>query len=152
MQSEKLKPGYDFVFTVTDYHDGPRKGIANYQGRPHFYEGIFDEARDGYLELFRLTPLDAETFRLAMEDWNIWRRWEFAFHAGNADTNTHPALPHEADRHAELKRILDESLVTDSQKAVTLAGRFELVDEPSLPGGVSQPLQVKWIAPQPRSP
>jgi hypothetical protein len=71
----KLKPGFECVFTVTDYCDGPPKGIANYRGKPHFYERVVDEAKDDYSELFRLTPLDAETFRVAMEYWNIWRRW-----------------------------------------------------------------------------
>jgi hypothetical protein len=144
----ELKPGYDCVFTVTDYRDGPLKGIANYRGEPHFYERVCDDAKDDNSELFRLTPIDAETFRVAMEDWNIWRRWESAFHNGKADINTHPALPHEAGRHAELKRILDESLVTDPQKAFTLAGQFESLGEPGLSKGVWQPLQVKWVAPQ----
>jgi len=30
VQTNDLKPGYEQVFTVTDYYDGPRKGIANY--------------------------------------------------------------------------------------------------------------------------
>ena len=57
MKTEELKAGYEHVFTVTDYYDGPRKGIANYHGQPHFYECIFDEEKVGYLELFRLTAL-----------------------------------------------------------------------------------------------
>ena len=57
--TDKLKPGFEAVFTITDYHDGPRKGIANYHGQPHFYECIFDDAKDDYSELFWLTPLDA---------------------------------------------------------------------------------------------
>jgi hypothetical protein len=75
MNSEELKPGYEYVFTVTEYFDGPRKGIANYQGNPHFYECIFDEVKDDYSGVFQLTPLDSETLKLAMEDWEIWRRW-----------------------------------------------------------------------------
>jgi hypothetical protein len=35
MDALELKPGYEMVFTVTDYCDGPRKGIANYQDKPH---------------------------------------------------------------------------------------------------------------------
>jgi hypothetical protein len=73
MKPEGFNPGYECAFTDTDYYDGPRKGIANYQGKPHFYECIFHEAKDDYSELFRLTPRDSETYQLAMEDWHIWR-------------------------------------------------------------------------------
>ena len=148
MNPDDLKPGYECVFTVTDHYGGPRKGIASYRGEPHFYKCLFNEAKDGYSEVFLLTPLDAETFQLAMEDWSIWRRWEGAFQAGQSDTSTHPALPHEAARHANLKRILDRSLVTDPQKALTKVGRFEVAGEPSLPKSVLRPMQVRWTEPQ----
>jgi hypothetical protein len=144
VKPEELKPGYERVFTVTDFYDGPRKGIANYRGAPHFYDCIFDEAKDEYSELFQLTTIDAETFQLAMEDWNIWRRWAFAFHAGETDASTHPALPQDANRHAELKRTLDRALVTDPLKAFTKVGRFEVIGEPSVPNVTLRPLQVTW--------
>ena len=94
---------------------------------------------------FLLTPIDAET--LAMADWSIWQRWELAFKTGKADMNTHPALPHEAMRHAELKPILDRTLVTNPEKAITKIGRFEPLGEQTLPMGVLRTLQVKWTAP-----
>jgi hypothetical protein len=33
------------VYTVNDYYDGPRPGIADYQGRPHAYESQFNESQ-----------------------------------------------------------------------------------------------------------
>jgi hypothetical protein len=79
MSSTGLKPGYERVYTVVDYYDGPRKGIADYKGKPHLYECMFDESKDNYSERFLLAPLDA------MEDWAIWQRWELANHTGKAD-------------------------------------------------------------------
>jgi|SRR5271170_2680241 len=117
MTYEKLKPGYEIVYTVTDYYVGPRGGIVSYQGKPHVYECIFDESKDSYSELFRLAPIDEETFKLALEDWAIWQRWELAYYSGQTDIGTHPALPHEARSHAELKEFLDEALVIDPQRA-----------------------------------
>lgn len=142
--TDELRPGYETVFTVTDYYDGPRKGIANFHGQPHFYECVFDDTKDDYLQLFRLIPLDKETFQLAMEDWNIWRRWEIAFHSGKTDESTHPALPNEAARHEELKRILDGLLVAGPENTITRVGRFEVLGDPSLPMGVIRRLQVEW--------
>jgi hypothetical protein len=59
----------EIAFTITDYYDGPLNGIANFLGKPHFYERIFDAAQDDYSDMYRLTPVDEPTFRLAMEDW-----------------------------------------------------------------------------------
>jgi hypothetical protein len=147
MGTEQTKTGYEQVFTVTDYYDGPRKGIANYHGQPHLYECVFDQAKDDYSELFQLTPVPADVFQLAMEDWNIWRRWETAFHAGQTDISTHPALPHDTHRHAELKRTLESSLVTDPARAILRAGRFEALGESKLPKGIIRQLQVEWTEP-----
>ena len=147
MKFEELKPGYEYVFAVIDYYDGPRKGVANLQRKPHFFECIFDEATEDYTEEFFLTPLDFEGFQAAKDDWEIWRRWESAFHEGETDIGTHPSLPHEAIRHAELKVILDKILVTDPLRAVRRIGQFEVRGVTDLPKGVIRPLQVRWLLP-----
>jgi len=148
MTPEGLKPGYEYVHTVTDYYDGPRKGIANYQGRPHLYECVFDEIKGNYSELFSLAPVDSETFQLAMEDWTIWQRWEPAYHSGKTELDTHPALPHESARHAELQGILEKVLVIDPLTAIAKIGRFEALGNARLPKGVLSLLQVEWTDPQ----
>lgn len=144
MATADLRPGYERVYTVIDYYDGPRKGIADYRGKPHFYECIFDESKDDYTDSFLLTPVDAQSFQLAMEDWAIWQRWKLAFHMGKIDASTHPALPNERERHTELQAILQKVLVADPAKAVTCIGHFDVLGSPVLPKGVLRPLQVKW--------
>jgi hypothetical protein len=135
MKRGELKPDYEEVFTVTDYYDGPRIGIANYQGKPHLYDCIFDDSK-GYLNLFRLTPVSPEPFQFAMEDWRIWERWEAEYKAGHASIDTHPALPEDRERHDELRVILDSALRTNKERCVVIRGLFE--------EGRTLPLQVKW--------
>jgi hypothetical protein len=139
-----LKAEYEAVFTVTDYYDGPRRGIANYQGKPHFYDCILSGAKDGYSDRFWLTPIHPATFELAMEAWAIWRKWEMAYHTGKTSQATHPALPEDASRSAELDRILKRLLVTNPQVAFTSNGKFEVLGKQDLPKGVMRSLQVKW--------
>ena len=93
MTVAELQPGYEEVFTVTDYNDGPRKGGANFRGQPHFYDCIFDEAQDEYSDLYRLTPISQRIFELAKEDWAIWKKWESAYSSGKVTFQSHPALP-----------------------------------------------------------
>jgi hypothetical protein len=147
MNREDLSPGYETVFTVMDYSGWPRKGIANHQGTPHLFEYVSSEAKNPDSKLFRLTPLNEEIFQLAMEDWEIWRRWLVAFYESKADIGTSPALPEESSRHEELKRILDEFLIFDPPKTIMRVGRFQVLAEPSAPERVIRQLQVKWIQP-----
>ena len=147
MSSENLKDVFELVFTVGDYYDGPRKGIANYQSKPHFYECIFDEEKQNYSDRFQLTPLGQKSFELAVEAWGIWRRWEIAFHTGKTAIDTHPALPHESARYAQLHKILEPLLVTDIRTAIVRNGYFEAREGLKLSKGVMKPLQVRWTEP-----
>jgi hypothetical protein len=97
---------FERVYTVLDYYDGPRSGIAAVAGKPHYYHCEWNDSKDDYGETFVLTPIDQETFALAMEQWSIWREWEEAFHRGDALQSTHPGIPGSHARYAELETIL----------------------------------------------
>lgn len=103
---------FERVFTMTDYYDGPRGGIAQVGGQPHAYDSLFLDVGDGRAEhdIFELRPVDAETLALALEDWEIWLRWETAFYAGATTIETHPALPADRARHDAIAPILHARL------------------------------------------
>ena len=140
----QLKSGFEEVFTVTDFYDGPRQGIANFKGKPHFYDCIFDDARQGYSDCYRLTPIPSHIFELAMEDWAIWERWQTTFHAGKTTRDSHPALPQDRTRHEEIRGVLDSALRTDDANCVIQIGAFEPIGTPKVLVGVSIDTQVKW--------
>jgi hypothetical protein len=98
--------GFERVYTMSDYYDGPRGGITSFRGRPHTYASTFSDVNDDYTDVFELRPIDDETLRLALESWEIWLRWEDAFYAGEVGIDTHPALPAERARHDELDALL----------------------------------------------
>lgn len=70
------------VYFVIDYWDGPRKGVADYRGTPYYFRAVFDEKRDEWSDVFILTPLDQDTYRLLMESKQIWERWQEAYETG----------------------------------------------------------------------
>jgi hypothetical protein len=124
---------YENVYTITDWYDGAKRGVADLNGKPHYYENHrCDE--DDRSEIYLLKPLDAETFALALEDWEIWLRWEQAFKDGKTIQETHPALPEERERHNRLKRILDERLIIVPETAVRAKAEFIY----------GQPAKVRW--------
>lgn len=59
-----------------------------------------------------------------------------AYQSGQTDLSTHPALPQDASRHAELKKILDNVLRIDPPKAIKRTAQFEVLGEKNLPPGM----------------
>jgi hypothetical protein len=134
---------YEIVHAVFDYSDGPRGGVADFRGQPHFFECVFDEAEDEWTPVYRLKPLDEETFRLTLEAWGIWSRWSEAFVKGETDLATHPALPADRRRHDEISEVLKPRLaVMDAAAAFEARGEFK-VGEPKRTGEPA-PLLVRW--------
>lgn len=100
------------VYTITEWYDGARTGVANYQGQPHYYECLSWEDSPQSADTYALTPLDGDTFQLALEDWDIWLRWQAAFQVGTTTEATHPALPEDQERQVVLRLLLRERLRT----------------------------------------
>ena len=138
---------FEDVFTETDYYDGPRQGVANFGGSPHFYDCVFSNERQDYTNHYRLTPIREDTFQLALEDWAIWIRWEKAFKAGQTTVETHPALPGETARHIEIKRVLADQLKTDPESSIACSAKFLILNPPEERNGFMINLRVQWSEP-----
>ena len=81
---------WDRVYTVNEYYDGPRLGIADVDGVPHIYQAEFDHSSDDYGDTFFVSPVDESLLVLVLEDWEIWLRWHSAFKRGEASVESHP--------------------------------------------------------------
>lgn len=131
---------FEKLHTVTEYWDGPRRGIADLDGRPHYFEAIFDYEADGYSDRFWVQPIDDITFRLALEDWAIWLRWRRSYGEGLAGPHAHPALERDHSRSEELRELLEERLKIDAATAIEARAEFR---GPLAAGAVSG-VEVKW--------
>jgi hypothetical protein len=109
-----------------------------------FQSNFIDSQPDDDTEFFLLVTLDPDTFRLALEDWEIWRRWETAFYCGAATQATHPALPADRERHEEITRSLQGRLCVDPQSATRAKGDFRRRNDPGWNGRGMEPLEVRW--------
>lgn len=136
---------FEPVHTVWDYHDGPVTGLAAYCDQPHYFERIFDEAVDEYSERFSLSPIDSDTFRIALEQWAIWSAWETAFHSGKVAHQTHPGYGGRDRRYDELESQLNDRLARVQPLPSQFKGDFRAVaNAPELPQGVLRPMEVEW--------
>jgi len=126
---------YEIVHTITDWYDGARAGIAEVDGVPHYYENQWLEGEQYWSEIYFLKSLDAETFALAIEDWEMWLRWEKSFKEGKTTQETHPVLLEDRKRHEELSQVLAERLIINPETDVRAKADFLY----------GQPTKVKWI-------
>ena len=137
---------FERVYTVDEYYDGPRSGIANYCGQPYHYASEWDDEGDNYVSTFVLTPISDEAVTFAVEQWDIWRAWELAYHRGEVAQSTHPASPGQNARNAELERIIKGFVENSSGPRRRARGTFRATPgQRSLPKGVMRDLEVEWI-------
>jgi hypothetical protein len=136
---------YETVYTVEDFYDGPRSGFADYRGIPHHYSSNWDEKRDDWADDFTLTPVDDLTLSLALESWEIWLRWEDAFHRGQVPQDSHPGFGGKDTRYDELKVLVRERLARSKANSRLVRGLFRAkeVQRSSLPRAGSQ-MEVEW--------
>lgn len=134
---------FELVHTVTDWYDGPRRGIADCGGVPCLYESEWNDGEDTEAETFLLMPIDLDTFELALEDWAIWLRWLASFHWREATLETHPALPADSDRHETLRRLLGDRLTVQPDRAMRKRGLFQRPAGPA-GNGAGWRLEVLW--------
>ena len=118
---------FERVHTIWDYFDGPREGLADFNGRPHYYKNTWDEAAGDWSPRYELIPIDPDTFHLAMEQWAIWLAWNEKFRAGQVPLDSHPGNGGKIPRYDELEAILEKRISSPGSDVVTAEGKFEVV-------------------------
>jgi hypothetical protein len=116
---------WDRVYTINDYYDGPRLGIADVDGVPNVYEAEFDHSTEEYGDTFFVSPVDEGLLALVLEDWEIWLRWNSAFKRSEVTVESHPALSEDRQRHEALKVAIGDRLRVDRAQAKYMRARFE---------------------------
>jgi hypothetical protein len=136
---------FDAVHTVWDYFDGPRTGLADYRGLPHYFVCKFDTAADDYSDLFTLALVDDETLALALKQWAIWREWEVAFHTGAVTQGSHPGIKGNKATYAAYEAELQERL--GKLQCLQYSVRATFHANPGvaqMSPGMMRPFEVSW--------
>ena len=100
------------VYAVWDYYDGIRSGIADYLGNPHHFEqdwSCSDWQED--FPTFQLKPITEAVFADAVEQSEIFCRWEEKFHRGEVPRDSHPRMPGQNAKYQELEERLQAAII-----------------------------------------
>lgn len=130
------------VYSIWDYHDGPRSGIANYDGSPHFFSCIFDEGVDEYSTVFEITQISDELYNQCAEISAIFDTWKLKFEAGDATTATHPSR---TDDHCiKLDKLIGTQLSLSSPRTTASAEFKTLGGERVTSKSLTYDIEVTW--------
>lgn len=141
MSSRDFEP----VLMIWDYYDGVRSGLTECNGRPHYFNCLWDEPKGNYSEKFELSPIDASFLKAATTQWNIYREWELKFHTGLVQLETHPGNRGVNQEYDNLEDILHKKLKTLIKLKHEFSAKFRpLPNQDSLPTGVWRDLEVQW--------
>lgn len=121
--------GHERVYTIHDYWDGPREGVADFNGRPHVYRCVFDRVKDDWTQQFRIKLLTQEQFDAVMADWQLWLRWDDALRRGLTTSETHPTLPEDRPERERLRPMVTAAFDIPND-ALLVHGAFESADVP----------------------
>lgn len=135
------KPEQVFFY---DWYDGPRTGVANYNNMPHFFESQWKDLSSQEEDIYKVSPIGEGLTELAKEAWEIWKRWDIAYHKGHVDKDTHPYLPEDKVRGEKIKEKLDLELKVNKSNCLNLKASFEIADDQEdIPG--MKKLLVTWV-------
>lgn len=100
-EQQLMANGFERVHVELSWYDGPREGIADVDGVPHYFlnHGFAPtDAADEYL----VWPADRGVVAFEREQWAIFARWYLRAEAGTAAPDTHPGQGGVDARYDEL--------------------------------------------------
>ena len=112
------------VYTITNFHDVPVQGVADYMGRPHAYERQFSYDDDEWTDLYWLREIGRDLLELAIEWDSIFWRWQKKWRLGQVSLDSYPVLPEDKPRYEELRHAIGDRLEPLPEESLTRRGRF----------------------------
>ena len=118
------------VYAENDWYDGPRKGIADFQGRPHRFVAKFENEK-GYLDVFTIFPVSETELSLEIEQWKIFVEWNNKYELGEVDVDSHPGNGGVSERYDEIEQLLQSKRDTLPESYFTAKAEFVSIDRQS---------------------
>jgi hypothetical protein len=143
-RASEVNDSFQTVHTMDDYYDGPRSGVADFDGQPHYYRAVYWDTPqwDPDDDRFELSPITTDVLAAACEMAAIFERWDTTRKATPNFSYTDEefgALPEDRTRYRQLERFLESSYAAAAQaRRILVHGEFRVCK--SLPSR----LQVRW--------
>ncbi|MER6076168.1 hypothetical protein ABT187_47055 [Streptomyces sp. NPDC001817] len=100
-----IADGFERVYVELEWYDGPRFGLADVDGKPHYFQNDDYDHADEANE-YRVWPADEAAVELEREQWAIFARWNQRYEAGTVTSESHPGHGGIDARYDELTLLL----------------------------------------------
>lgn len=118
----------DILYLVTDYCELPRKGIADYNGVPHYFVSLFDDNSNDWSDIFMLFKIDNHLFDLSLIAWAIERRFSVSKIEEDIQYNRISALPEEKNKLNSIINHIETKISINPHAAAYVYGKFHLLE------------------------
>ena len=117
---------FERVYTIDEWCAGPRAGVANFAGVPHFYRSVMPDS-DAWApgeDRFELIPLTPELLEMLLEADSLFRRWHPGPRTGSGGPEAGGGPTEGGARYAELERQIADGLAKRHPIAI-MRGHFD---------------------------
>ncbi len=116
------------VHVENDWYDGPRKGVADFQGKPHRFIAKYENEK-GYLDEFTIFPVSEAELELEIEQWKIFVEWNKKYETGESSTDSHPGNGGVCKRYDEIEQLLQSKRNEYPESGLTAKAEFVRIDQ-----------------------
>ncbi|MFJ1868797.1 hypothetical protein ACIOD1_29835 [Streptomyces sp. NPDC088097] len=88
-ERQLVADGFEHVHAESEWYDGPRDGLVDVDGVPHYFQ-CHDVDFSVALDEYFVWPADETLAALEREQWTIFVAWNSAYEAGAAGIERHP--------------------------------------------------------------
>jgi hypothetical protein len=122
-----MQPFFERGYTIDEWRQGPRAGVANFAGSPHFYRAVGESGEGVWSpngDRFELTPLPPELLELVLEANALFHRWHPGPRTPNEPAPALSGAPEDRARYADLQRQIADGLAKRHPIAI-MRGHFD---------------------------
>lgn len=104
-EAQLIADGFERVYVELEWYSGPRAGLADVDGKPHYFQGNdWHEAAE--IDEYSVWPASDAAVELEREQWTIFARWNERHEAEVVGLETHPGRGRVDPRYDELALLL----------------------------------------------
>jgi hypothetical protein len=130
------------VYTVDIFWDFPISGIADFQGKPYFFD-LKEDSDEESDSIYNLIPIEKEIYDLLIEKFELWKAFQDYIQKGEHTEDSGPVLEKDRERFDFLKNKIDSYLFLHQSQSFKTKASFKIIEEKQ-PINFSE-FEVDWI-------
>jgi hypothetical protein len=104
-EPEPAEDGFEHVYVELDWYDGPRAGLADVNGVPHYFAAVNDDNGDD--DEYVIWPATTRAVAMEQRQWQLFVAWNDRYENGDATVCEHPGHGGVSEEYDRLTEALE---------------------------------------------